>query len=116
MECMINKQAFAELPDDLQVAVRAACRVASSQMLAEYTARNNAAMQTLINDHGVNMLPLPETVIAELRRVSDEVVGEIAGHDEISGRIYQSYQAFRKQTVAYSAVSEQAYLNSRNAG
>lgn len=114
LEAIINKDAFAELPDDLQVAVRAACRVANSQMLAEYTARNNAAMSALVNEHKVNMLPLPKVVTDELQRVSNDVVAEIAQHDDISQRIYQSYQAFREQTVAYSRVSEQAYLNTRN--
>jgi len=45
LEAIINKKAFEELPRDLQSIVVNACKVANQDMLAEYTARNNDALQ-----------------------------------------------------------------------
>ncbi|HED17283.1 MAG TPA: TRAP transporter substrate-binding protein, partial [Gammaproteobacteria bacterium] len=55
LEALFNKQAFASLPDDLQSIVMNACRVANQDMQAEFTARNNTALHTLVNDHHVDL-------------------------------------------------------------
>ena len=93
-----------------------ACKVVNLDMLAEYTARNNVALQTLAEKHGVVARRLPDEVLQKLRTLSDEVVAEIAGEDAFSGKVYESYQAFRQQVIAWHHVSEQAYLNARGAG
>ena len=116
LECLINKQAFEALPEDLQSIVKNACKVVNLDMLAEYTARNNVALQTLAEKHGVVARRLPDEVLQKLRTLSDEVVAEIAGEDAFSGKVYESYQAFRQQVIAWHHVSEQAYLNARGAG
>src|SRR3546814_15757926 len=54
VECMINKTAFAALPADLQRLIGACCRAANEAMLAEFTARNQDALDTLIREHGVD--------------------------------------------------------------
>ncbi|PSU45019.1 ABC transporter substrate-binding protein [Photobacterium frigidiphilum] len=114
LEALINKKAFDKLPKDLQAIVLNATKVANSNMLAEYTARNNAALQSLITDHKVKLLPYPAEVLSQLKTLSDEVVAEEAQKDEMSKKVYASYIAFRDQAVDWHAVSEQAYLNARN--
>jgi TRAP-type mannitol/chloroaromatic compound transport system substrate-binding protein len=114
MEAMINKDAFNALPEDLQHIVRAACRVANQDMLADYTARNNAALHTLKNKHKVNMRVFPDDVIKTLHKLSDEVVAKVGEHDEISARIYKSFSDFRQNVVQWSQVSEGDYLRARS--
>ena len=55
LELIINKQAYASLPDDLQSIVEVAARAANQDMLDEYTARNNAALVELVETHGVQV-------------------------------------------------------------
>ena len=113
LESFINKDAYDALPKDLQAIVTAACKAANIDLLSEYTARNNEALDTLVNDHGVDLRRFPDPVLKELHAVADEVVAEIAEKDAMSKKVYQSFQGFRDQVVAWSEVSERAYLNAR---
>jgi TRAP-type mannitol/chloroaromatic compound transport system substrate-binding protein len=113
LECLINRDAFDALPDDLQSIVMNACRVVNSDMLSEYTARNNKALQTLVNEHHVDVRAFPGEVLDRLRVLSEEVVAEIAGKDALSAKVFESYRAFQKQVVAWHDISERAYLNIR---
>ncbi len=113
LETFINKDALAELPKDLQRIVMAATKIANQDMLAEYTARNNAALHTLVNEHKVDLRRLPDTVMARLKQLSDEVVAEIAEKDPLSQKVYTSFVKFRDQVMAWHDVSERAYLNAR---
>ncbi|MGR9099625.1 MAG: TRAP transporter substrate-binding protein [Gammaproteobacteria bacterium] len=113
MECMINKKAFNGLPNDLQEIVLTASKAANLDMLSDYTARNNQALDALINKHGVKVLPLPDEVLKRLKAISEEVVAEIAAKDPLSKKIFDSVMQFRKQVIQWHAVSEQAFLRAR---
>lgn len=113
LEATINKKAFESLPKDLQAIVMAACDVVNQDMLLEYTARNNAALDTLLNKHKVDMRKLPDDVLSKLRQLSEEVVLELASKDKRSQKIYNSFDKFRKQVVDWHQISEQAYYNVR---
>lgn len=113
LEATINKEAFESLSKDLQAIVMAACDVVNQDMLLEYTARNNAALDTLLNKHKVDMRKLPDDVLSKLRSLSEEVVLELASKDQRSQKIYNSFDKFRNQVVDWHKISEQAYYNVR---
>ncbi len=115
LECMVNKQAFDALPEELQTIVSNAARVANQDMYAEYIARNNEALQTLVEEHQVEVRKLPDPVLARLRELSAQVVEEIAAKDALSKRVYESFQRFRRQATQWSDISQRAYLNARSA-
>lgn len=114
MEFTINKDAFAELPADLQAIVRVTAAAINDDMLAEYTTRNQSALVELIDTHGVDVRPFPDDVLKKLQVLSDEVVAEVAAGDPMSGKVYKSYKAYRDSVKAYHAVTEQAYINARD--
>jgi TRAP-type mannitol/chloroaromatic compound transport system substrate-binding protein len=114
LEAIINKKAFAALPKDLQAIVMNACRVANQDMLAEYTARNNAALQTLIKVHKVKLKPFPNDVLKKLHTLSDEVVTEVAAKDKHCAKVYASFKQFRDNVAQWHNISELAYYNARN--
>jgi len=116
LECLINKKALGALPADLQSIVINACKVVNQDMLAEYTARNPAALQTLLKKHEVDMRPYPDDVIAKLRELSKQVVSEIAQKDDFSQKVYASYQKFLTQSIEWTRISELAYLKARDQG
>jgi TRAP-type mannitol/chloroaromatic compound transport system substrate-binding protein len=113
LELIVNKDAYADLPADLQAIVDSAARAVNQDMLDEYTARNNTALVELVETHGVEVRQLPDEVIAELRRLSAEVLEELAADSEISKRIAQSVEAFKQQAMTYHGISEEAYYNAR---
>lgn len=113
LECFINKAAFEELPEDLQHVVVNACRVANQDMLAEYIARNNDALEMLVNEHNVELRKLPAEVIDKLGKLSEEVTAELASVDVLAGKIFDSHSNFFRKSRAWLNISERAYLNLR---
>jgi TRAP-type mannitol/chloroaromatic compound transport system substrate-binding protein len=113
LEALINKSAWESLPADLKKIVEVANKAINDEMLAEFTARNNAALRTLIDDHGVEVRRLPDDVLAAFRSASAEVLEEASHESEIAGRIYASYMTFYANVRAYHDISERAYINVR---
>lgn len=113
LELIINKETWDSLPADMQAVIRAAAAWANQDMLDEYTARNNAALEELINDHGVEVKGLPDDVLAALREASDDVLDELVAGNEFAGKVYESYRSFRDGVQNFTAIAEQAYLNAR---
>lgn len=111
LETFINKEAHEALPKDLQAIVINACRVANQDMLADFTAKNNGALQTLVEEHKVDLRPFPDEVLNKLKTLSEEVVAELAEKDALSEKVFASFSAFRNQARAWQDISERAYLN-----
>ena len=116
LEAIINKDAFGRLPTDLKSIVKSACRVVNQDMVAEYAARNPGALRQLINDHGVDVRSYPPDVIAQLRKVSGEVVAEVAAQDAFAKKVYDSYKKFLDDSRTYNRISDLAYLKARDEG
>lgn len=113
LEFTVNKQAFDALPKDLQAIIEVAARAVNQDMLDEYTAANNDAMQALIHQHGVDMRPLPDDVIAALREATKEVMAEQSAADPTFAKIYTSYADFQRKVSQYHKISEQEYFKNR---
>lgn len=114
LEAIINKKALESLPKDLQSIVLNACKVVNQDMLAEYTARNNAALHTLVNKHKVQVKQFPDDVLSKLRKLSDEVVRELAAKDKQSKKVFESFITFRDQAKAWHDISEVSYMRARS--
>ncbi len=114
MEALINEKAFNALPKDLQQIVLNACKAANMDMISEYTARNNQALETLVNKHKVKVLPLPDEVLRTLKQLSEQVVQELADKDPKARKIYASIKGFREQVMKWDAVSELAFMRARS--
>ena len=113
LEAIINKKALESLPKDLQSIVMNACKVVNQDMSTEFSAKNNAALDTLINKHKVDVRRLPDDVLVKLKVLSNEVVLELANKNKAAKRIYDSYDKFRKQITKWDDISEREYLNIR---
>lgn len=113
IECMINEKAFNSLPDDLQSIVRNAMKVANLSMLAEYTARNQQALVTLVEKHGVQLRQFPDDLLRELKRYSAEVVEAAAARDPLAQRVWASQKAFRDQVAPWTRLSLKSFLDLR---
>lgn len=113
LECMIHKPAYDALPDDLKAIVDACCRAVNDSMLAEYTARNQQALEQLIHEFKVAFRPLPDDVMAALRQATAEVIGEITARDAFAAKVYTSYRAFQGQAASWHRMSEIAYYAQR---
>ncbi len=114
LEALINKEVLESLPKDLQSIVLNACKVVNLDLLSEYTARNPAALKTLVEKHKVDIRRYPDDVVRKLRKISREVTAEVGNRDAFSKRVYNSYEAFYQASRQWSDISEQAYMQARD--
>jgi TRAP-type mannitol/chloroaromatic compound transport system substrate-binding protein len=113
LEALINKDSFDALPGDLQAIVMMACEAVNGNMLAEYTARNQAALDQLVNEHGVDLRPFPDEVLVRLKAISAEVLEELAEKDPLVRKVFDSQQAFLAKVSRWHDISEVAYYRAR---
>ena len=114
LEFVVNKESLQALPADLQAIVKYASRAANQDMLDEYTARNNAALQSLIDEHGVQLRRLPDDVLRALWQGSQVAMQKLVDSDPMAAKVYASYSEFYKGVRNYHHISEQAYINMRD--
>ncbi|NNC65562.1 MAG: TRAP transporter substrate-binding protein [Gammaproteobacteria bacterium] len=110
LECMINLDAWNTLPADLQAIVSVACQAMSLDMVSEFMARNANALEQ-IRESGTDIRAFPDEVLAELKRISNEVIEELAAEDPLVERVWTSYREFQTQARGWQLISEQAILN-----
>ena len=113
LECMINQQAWNSLPADLQAIVRVACQAAVTDTLSDFTYNNGIALKTLIDEHGVEIRRFPDEVLQRLDTISTELAEEMAGENEVMGRIYTSFKAYTEIVRPWTEISDKAILDMR---
>ena len=113
LEFVVNADALATLPADLRSIVEGAARAINQDMLDEYTASNNAALQELVEVHGVKLRRMPTPVFNHLYQIAQTVYAETAASDSDFARVWESYRAFQLSVERYHAISEEAYYEQR---
>ncbi|MFW6323241.1 MAG: TRAP transporter substrate-binding protein, partial [Guyparkeria sp.] len=113
MEALINQEAFEALPEDLQAIVEGAIKSAALDMLAEFTARNNRALKTLVDEHGVELRYFSDEIMEALFEKSNEVLAEITEKDEFAKRVFDSLTDYRRDVAGWTEGSEYTFLTSR---
>ena len=113
LETIINKEAWASLPADLQAIVEITCQAITTDMVAEYTHGNAYAFQQLIDDPDVELRTFPKEVVDFLKSITDDVVKEWLARDPAAAKIAESYYGFLAKSEYGQRVTEQAYLETR---
>ena len=112
IECLVNKTAYNTLPQDLQFIVDTACKAINIDMLSDYTAKNNLALQYL-KSKNIVIKEFPSEIMNKLRYISKQVMKEISTHDSITKEIYVSYNNFQKNVSPWTEISDKSFLNIR---
>ncbi|RYH01108.1 TRAP transporter substrate-binding protein [Salipiger sp. IMCC34102] len=76
-ELVVDKAKYQELPEDLQAIVRDCSQAEYDMVSADFAANDPRALQTLINDHEVNVLQFPESILEAGAEASMEVLTEL---------------------------------------
>lgn len=113
LEFLINQAAFNALPADLQSIVEVAANAVNESTLAEYNARNNTALNTLVNEHKVELRQFPLDVMQALKHQTDELIKEQVNADKDFARIWQSYSQFLTSMRTYNELTLKAYYENR---
>jgi TRAP-type mannitol/chloroaromatic compound transport system substrate-binding protein len=99
-------------PGDRQlIETAAAAEYATS--LAEFNTNNALWLRKLREEGTIKILKFDDSVLRAFLSTSKDVVAEAGAGDDISKRIYASYQQFRASIMDWSDVAERAFLNGR---
>ncbi len=114
LELMINADAWASLPPDLQAIIELACQAITTDMLAEYTHGNALALQQLIDDPDIDVRPFPDDVLRVLKGHTQDIVDELIAEDPMWKKIAESYYAFLEKSTPNQLATEVANLATRS--
>jgi TRAP-type mannitol/chloroaromatic compound transport system substrate-binding protein len=112
LEYFFNKAAYESLPKDLQHIVDGVCMENELWTLTQFDAQNGAALQTLLNQHQVQLIEFPEAVLSALRKLAEDVLEEEAAKSPMAKKVNESFKKFQKIVGSWGHISEQAYYNS----
>jgi len=84
-----------------------------ARSLAECNANNALWLRKLRDEGRVKILRFDDSLLRALQNVSEQVVAEAGAVDDVSRRIYASYQSFRASIMDWSDVAERAFMNAR---
>jgi TRAP-type mannitol/chloroaromatic compound transport system substrate-binding protein len=114
LECIVNREAWSSLPDDLKAVVAVACQAANMDMISEYMARNATSLRQLEANPNVEILSFPPEVLQSLKTLTAQVIEDLAASDETVARVWASYRGFLEDSQNYQRISEHAYLATRS--
>lgn len=109
----INKGVWDSFTKEEQEMVTAAAWSENDIMMAEFFARNGDALDTLVNEHGVQLRKFSPEIFGAIVKSSVEVVNEVGAADDIGRRVLESYNSFNKKVTRWTELSEAAYANHR---
>lgn len=108
-----NKALWDGLDEFDQNAIATACRVENTAVPAEFYFNNMKALETLVNDHGVELREMPADVFNAFGEQTEIVLKELAEKDAITRNVYESYISFRNDVSRWTHVSNGAYISNR---
>jgi len=82
--------------------------------LAEFNTNNAFSLRKLRDEGRVKILKFDDALLKAFAKISKDVVAEAGSGDELSKKIFRSYEQFRASIMDWTDISERAYLNSRS--
>lgn len=114
LDNFINLTAWESLDSELQAIIATANAYANQYVLGEFIANNNAALNTLRDEHGVILKKFPDSVLDGLGALSGDVLRDLSEQNTLSQEVMNSILDFRAQSISYGKFSEQAFYNARS--
>ena len=82
--------------------------------LAEFNAENARALRVLREEHDIIPKRFSDEILAEMSRVSLEVLQETAAEDPFTQEVYNSFMASRDHAIEWGRIAEQAFAEARS--
>jgi len=112
-ECIVSLKAWQALDRELQAVVAHACATEASYALAEMERLNIEALAALTTQDNVKLRSFSADLIDAARAQAKDVLADFAGKSPGAAKVHASYVAFRDKVSAWSRISTEAVLQSR---
>ena len=107
----VGLDAWNELPPQYQAVLETVTYETTNWMVSNYDAKNPAALERLVGEHGVQLRPFSQEILEAAWQESRATLQEQAAADAEFRRIYESWDAFRSGVFGYFAGNELAYAS-----
>ena len=97
-----------------QMMIEAASSMENDVMMAEYNAKNGAALTKLVEEQGVKVREFSDDIYDAFGEAADEVFETVKEHSDLANRIHESFLAARESVGGWAKLSDQAYVRQRN--
>ena len=87
LSCGMNLDIWNSLSAEHQAVVSTACQAENNRMFSEYNAKNSDSLDTLVNEHGVQLRRQSDDILRAIGVAADEVMAEVGATDDISKRM-----------------------------
>ncbi len=114
LQFLINLKKYNSLPKDLQTILITAMKLSAYQMYDQSeheSAKNWAIMKK--DFPNIKVKTFPEPVFDALRKANGKLLKKLAANNPLSKEIIESQTNYLKKIRAWTAISDQAYLNSQ---
>lgn len=115
LQFLINLKKYNSLPKDLQTILTTAMKLAAYEMYAQSeheSAKNWASMKQAYPNIKVKTFPKP--VFDALRAANKKLLTKLAAKNPLAKEIIVSQAAYLQKARAWTAISDQSYLNSQS--
>jgi TRAP-type mannitol/chloroaromatic compound transport system substrate-binding protein len=109
----INKGVWESLDASDRRVIESVAAAEYARSLAEFNANNALSLRKLRDEGSVKILKFDDSLLKVMLAISKDVVAEMGSADELTGKIYASYQQFRGSIINWSDIAERAFLNGR---
>jgi TRAP-type mannitol/chloroaromatic compound transport system substrate-binding protein len=109
----INKGVWESFDAGVRRVIEDATAAEYARSLAEFNANNALWLHKLREEGTVKILKFADSILKELYRTSKDVVAEAGLADDLSRKVYASYQQFLPSIIDWSDIAEGAFLSSR---
>jgi TRAP-type mannitol/chloroaromatic compound transport system substrate-binding protein len=96
----VNQKSWDSLPAEYKAAIEVASAEANIRMMAEYDAKNPAALQRLVNN-GVQLRNFSPAILDAKRKAAFDIYAEEAGKNAAFKKIWDSWNRFRQDQVRW---------------
>lgn len=115
LQFLINLKKYNTLPKDLQTILVSAMKLSAYQMYAQSeheSAKNWASMKK--NYPNIKVKTFPKPVFEALKKANDTLLKKLSEEDALSKEIIESQANYLSKIRTWTAISDQAYLNSQS--
>jgi len=116
LELMVNKKLYDGLPDDLKEIVKRAAFASAAESYADFSYHNVVSLKPVMDKEGVQVKALSEDIVKVLAKETKAVLTEIAASGGMAKEVYDSFEAFRQQSMTYAKVMDLAAYQMREVG
>ena len=113
-ELVVDKAKYSELPEDLQAIIRDVSQAEYDMFASDFAANDPRALDTLVNEHGVNVRQFPDEVLEAAAGAAKEVMTELRdGGDDLTKRTTESFISSLKLLRTKGETADANFIRAR---